>query len=103
MIELKIVRIGNAITGTLVYNLDGKDKNTGTIQGVINGNLLVADYLFMSEGIQSTRQVAFKLENNIFIEGYGDITIQNDSAYFKNMDSLQFNDGMKLIEIPCEI
>jgi hypothetical protein len=53
----------------------------------------VADYTFMSEGIQSTRQVAFKKDGNSFIEGYGD---------FKNVDSLNFNTSMKLVEIACQ-
>lgn len=32
-ITLKLVQVGEAITGPLVYKLSGKDKNTGIIQG----------------------------------------------------------------------
>ena len=92
-IILKVIHVGNSITGTLVYSLKEKDKNKGTIQGNMRGDILVADYTFMSEGIQSTRQVAFKKEGNSFIEGYGD---------FKNLDSLNFNTSMKLVEIACQ-
>ena len=92
-IILKVIHIGNSITGTLVYSLKEKDKNKGTIQGNMRGDILVADYTFMSEGIQSTRQVAFKKEGNSFVEGYGD---------FKNLDSLNFNTSMKLVEIACQ-
>jgi len=92
-ITLKVIHIGNSITGTLVYNLKEKDKNKGTIQGNMRGDILVADYAFMSEGIQSTRQVAFKMEGNSFVEGYGD---------FKNLDSLKFNTSMKLAEVTCQ-
>jgi len=92
-IILKVIHVGSSITGTLVYSLKEKDKNKGTIQGNMRGDLLVADYTFMSEGIQSTRQVAFKKEGNSFVEGYGD---------FKNLNSLNFNTSMKLIEVACQ-
>lgn len=92
-IMLKIIHSGNSVTGTLIYSLKEKDKNKGTIQGNMYGDILVADYTFMSEGLQSTRQVAFKQEGNSLVEGYGD---------FKNLDSLNFNTSMKLVEVPCE-
>ena len=92
-VTLKLIHIGDSITGTLVYSLKEKDRNKGTIQGNMQGDILVATYTFMSEGIQSTRQVAFKKEGNSFIEGYGD---------FKNLDSLNFNTPMKLVEIACQ-
>ena len=101
-ILLKLIHVGDAITGTLVYGYKEKDKNRGTIQGSMRGNLLVADYTFQSEGVQSVRQVAFKLEENSFIEGYGDIYSEDDKVRFKNLDSLKFNNSMKLVEIDCQ-
>lgn len=76
---MKVIHIRNAITGTLVYSL--KEKNKETIQGNMKGDILVSDYTFMSEVIQSTRQFAIKKEANQFEEGYGD---------FKNLNSLNF-------------
>ena len=99
---LKLIHVGDAITGTLVYDYKEKDDNKGTIQGSMRGNLFVADYTFQSEGIQSVRQVAFKLEENSFIEGYGDINSADDKVRFKNLDSLKFNDSMRLVEIDCQ-
>lgn len=99
---LKVVHIGNSITGTLVYSLKEKDSNKGTIQGAMRGNILVADYTFMSEGIQSVRQVAFKLEGNTFIEGYGDSFNENEKSRFKNLDSLTFSSTIKLAEMACQ-
>lgn len=101
-ITLKVVHAGKSITGTLVYNLKGKDKNTGTIQGTMKNNILIADYTFMSEGVQSIRQVAFKLEGNTFVEGFGDIISQNEKVYFKTLDSLKFNSSIKLAETECQ-
>src|SRR5690242_109722 len=58
-IILKLIHVGESITGTLAYKLHEKDKNTGTITGSMQGDILVADYTFMSEGVTSIRQVAF--------------------------------------------
>lgn len=101
-ITLKVIHVGNSITGTLVYRLKEKDKNKGTIQGEMKGDILVADYTFTSEGTQSIRQIAFKLEGNSFVEGYGDIVTNNNKIGFKNLDSLRFNPTMKLTEIDCQ-
>jgi hypothetical protein len=101
-IILKLIHIGESITGTLVYKLHEKDKNTGTIQGSMRGDILLADYTFMSEGVVSIRQIAFKKEKEFFIEGHGDINTNNERVFFKNPDSLQFNDVIKLTEIDCQ-
>ena len=101
-IILKLIHIGESITGTLVYKLHEKDKNMGTIQGRMRGDILLADYTFMSEGIMSIRQIAFKKEKDFFMEGHGDINTNNERVFFKNPDSLQFNDAIKLTEIDCQ-
>jgi hypothetical protein len=101
-IILKLIHVGKSITGALVYKLKEKDKNKGTIQGYMRDNVLIADYTFLSEGVQSVRQVAFKLEGNSFIEGYGDNISQNGKIIFKNLDSLSFSSSVKLREIACQ-
>ncbi|HOZ78443.1 MAG TPA: hypothetical protein PLY34_10630 [Ferruginibacter sp.] len=98
---LKLIHVGKSITGGLVYKLKEKDKNEGTIQGFMRDSLLIADYTFISEGIQSIRQSVFKLEDNGFMEGYGDIIEHNGRVQFKSIDSLSFNTSMILTEIPC--
>ena len=101
-VNLKLIHVGKSITGTLVYNLKEKDKNIGTIQGSMRGNVLIADYTFMSEGVQSVRQVAFKLEGNSFVEGYGESYDSAGKMIFKNVDSLAFGSDLKLAEIDCQ-
>jgi hypothetical protein len=101
-VNLQLIRAGESVTGTLVYDFDEKDKNTGTINGFMKKNLLIAEYMFISEGMLSTRQVAFKLEGNSLIEGYGDSFSRNGKDYFKNVDSLSFRNSIKLTEISCE-
>jgi hypothetical protein len=101
-IELKIIRANGYITGTLEYNLDGKDRNTGTIQGEMKGDMLVADYTFESEGMKSIRQVIFKKDGDGFIEGYGDVLTQDNKVRFKNIDAVQFSNSIKLAKVDCQ-
>ncbi|HEX7847728.1 MAG TPA: hypothetical protein VF476_18135 [Chitinophagaceae bacterium] len=101
-VQLKLIDVDKAITGTLVYKLFEKDRNKGTILGYIKDGLLVADYTFMSEGMQSVRQVVFKQDNDSFMEGYGEIEIKNDRASFKDISSLKFDGPIKLLKVPCE-
>jgi hypothetical protein len=100
-IILRTVKVSNFITGMLEYNLFGKDKNQGTILGQMKGDLLVADYTFISKGIQFVRQVVFKKMGNSFVEGYGGIDNINGKDYFKNIDSLKFKESMVLTAFGC--
>ena len=100
-ISLKIINAGDSITGFLQYRLSEKDRNDGNIIGKMHGDMLVADYNFMSEGVQSVRQVVFRKEGNGFIEGYGDIEQKENKTIFRNIDSLTYNGTIKLIEIDC--
>lgn len=90
------------VTGTLMYNFYEKDKNTGTIEGKIDGDILFADYTFNSEGVKSVRPVAFKVTGNQFIEGYGETEENNGKMSFKNKDSLNFDHSITLAPFDCE-
>jgi hypothetical protein len=96
------VLIDKSVTGTLVYNIFQKDKNTGTIQGEMDGPLLIADYSFFAEGVNSVRQVAFKRIDNTFVEGTGEVAEQYGKTVFKNIDSLDYDSHVVLTEAACE-
>ncbi|CAN5840198.1 hypothetical protein BH11BAC7_BH11BAC7_00990 [soil metagenome] len=99
---LKILETNGAIGGTLMYNFFEKDKNTGTFKGEMKGNLLIAQYTFMSEGMESVRAVAFKKSGENFIEGYGESEEKNGKDVFKNTDSLNFSNSILLSPHACE-
>lgn len=101
-VTLRTIVADELISGTLVYNFYEKDKNSGTIRGSMKDDLLIADYSFMSEGISSVRQVAFKKIDGTFIEGYGEPQESNGKITFKNIDSLNFNNSVLLSEVDCE-
>ncbi|HEY8895352.1 MAG TPA: hypothetical protein VIM79_11080 [Niastella sp.] len=101
-VALKLVHIGDTYTGSLVYLFKEKDRNIGTIQATMRGDVLVADYTFNSEGTKSIRQVAFKKVGNTYVEGYGESVDENGVMKFKDISSLNFGSAIVLQEIPCE-
>ena len=98
---LSIFSQSKVITGSLVYNYYEKDKNSGTIKGNMYGDTLIADYIFNSEGITSTREVAFLKRQSAFIEGYGDMQEEGDKMVFKNRSNLSFS-GKPLRMVNCK-
>lgn len=100
-VTLRLIREGNSVSGVLIYHLDGKDLNKGTLQGVMRDNLLIANYSFMSEGTASERQVVFKYDQGTLTEGYGERLVQNDKEVFKDLPSLKFDGQIQLKETKC--
>ena len=97
----RLNQLAEVISGNLLYSLYEKDRNQGTLTGTLKGDLLVADYTFLSEGVTSVRQVAFKRKGNGWVEGYGDVITRNDTVSFQNIDSLRFNNSFELGKVAC--
>lgn len=100
-VRLSIVISDNIVIGDLLFEYYQKDKNKGTIQGEMKGDTLFADYRFMSEGVNSIREVAFLRKGNVWVEGYGDVEEQNGKFVFKNNAALTFNNYMVLHKVSC--
>lgn len=100
-ISLKVSQSGDCISGTLLYSLYEKDRNQGTIDGNVKGDLLIADYTFQSEGMTSVRQIVFKKTGTGLAEGFGEVTVKNDTVSFRNVAALQFNEAFRLTETEC--
>lgn len=102
-VYLKLEKFPNVVTGSLVYDFHEKDGYTGSIDGVLKGDTLVADYTFMSEGQRSVRQVAFLLTDSMVTEGYAAMADENGKMVFKNTTLLDFTKGLQLKAIPCPV
>jgi hypothetical protein len=89
------------ITGTLNYHLYEKDKNTGTIKGVLRDNMIYADYTFQSEGTTSLREVIFKINDNTLVSAFGDLTEKQGKFIFRDKDHLQFQTANPFIKVAC--
>ena len=99
IVSLEITENDEEIKGNLTYALYEKDKNSGKFTGKFNDGILIADYTFQSEGKESIRQVAFKVEGDKLIEGYGDLN--DEGTAFKDISNIQFTSTMPLTKTEC--
>ncbi len=99
-ILIQIVVENNTAVGQLHYRFFEKDKSGGTIFGVMRGDTLVADYKFMSEGMESEREVAFLKSGDEFIEGYGELVDKEGRKVFKKLSLLKF-EGFPMKPVDC--
>ena len=100
-VQLHLRRKGNEVTGSLMYSIFEKDKNTGTITGQFYGDTLLATYTFMSEGVESEREVAFLKRGNELLEGYGEAAEQDGKMVFRNSKTLKYGNGIILTKTSC--
>ena len=100
LVRFEITTInGSSVKGKLNYAYAEKDKNEGTFDGVLTGNKLFGKYTFMSEGTESIRDVAFKVEKNQVVEGFGDLN--DDGATFKDTTKLNYRATTPWKKGPC--
>lgn len=98
-IEIKLQLIKKKASRTIEYALAKKDRNTGTFEGTFENNILIADYTFQSEGKKSVRQIAFQLQDDQLVEGYGELTA--DGTNFIDISKIRFNSIMPLTKTNC--
>lgn len=89
----------NIVEGNLSFAYAEKDKNTGTFKGTLNDDKVIGKYTFMSEGVQSIRDVAFKVEKDRLIEGFGDLDASGTT--FVDTSSIEYNSTMPWIKTNC--
>ena len=93
----------SSASGSLSYNLFEKDRNDGTFEGELTGDLLLGWYLFRSEGIMSVRQVAWQVHTNSLWPATGEVVVRNDSAFFKDPTKLKFDSTRAFVKTKCTI
>ena len=54
-IKLNVIINQNMVTGNLLYDYHQKDRSTGKITGELKADILFADYIFISEDVESVR------------------------------------------------
>lgn len=92
---------GKRITGDLMFHFFEKDRNKGTIVGVMKGDTLFATYSFTSEGTQSYRAVVFLKKGETFTEGYGKLNDSTGEPDFSDRSALHFDSRMILKKTDC--
>lgn len=101
-VYLKLEKLLGVVTGNLSYKFYEKDSNKGELDGKLNGDTLIADYKFMSEGILSTRQVIFLIKDSTATEGYAAMEEKNGKMVFKNSYAVDFTKGIVLRKTTCK-
>lgn len=89
-ISIELFIKDSTVSGNLFYNMFEKDDNKGTFSGAISGDIIKADYTFLSEGTTSVREVMFRLKDNTLTEGFGDMEERDNRSVFKDPSKVQF-------------
>lgn len=99
MVQFEITKTDNPVEGNLIYALAEKDKSIGVFKGTFNEGKLIGNYTFQSEGVESSRQVAFMLQDNQLIEGYGELN--TDGISFTDVSTINYVSTMPLHKSDC--
>ena len=99
---MNIEQSSDMLNGTLKYKRKDKDSNKGKVVLTKTGNRAEGFYTFQSEGLTSVRQIVFKINNNSFAEGYGNIEMKNDTAVFKYPHALNFEEKHTFNKVTCK-
>ena len=87
------------ITGKIHYKNYEKDSSSGEIMGYKNGDTLKVDYVFNSEGMESTREIWFLQSKDELLEGIG--TMDGEGNY-TNPSQVKFEGGHLMKSVDCE-
>ena len=100
---LQIEQKGNTVNGTLSYSIYQKDRNDGTLQADVTGDIIKGWYLFKSEGIVSVREVAWKINADELWPATGEVIQRNDTTLFAQPDKLKFDSSRPFKKVACII
>ena len=99
-LKMEVTKIeGDAVSANLFYAYAEKDKNKGTFFGNLHGDKLIGKYTFMSEGVESVRDVAFKIEKDQIIEGFGEMNKEGTS--FKDIKNITYSSKTPWMKMDC--
>ena len=101
-IKLNIKINDNIVTGDLLYDYYQKDRSAGKIKGELKSDTLFANYTFVSEGVESEREVVFIKTASGWVEGYGEIDDKDGKVIFKDKSKITFDNNVVLTETACQ-
>lgn len=83
---------GTSVSGTLVFDNFEKDSSYGPFTGTYQGDILLGEYVFNSEGVQSTMEIAFKKTDKGFVRGFGPLTTTGNR--FADMNEIAYDSSV---------
>jgi hypothetical protein len=93
---------GIAIEGTLAYKNFEKDSSSGTLVGIYDSQMLLGDYSFASEGMDSVAQVAFKKTPEGFIRGFGPTETMGNKEVLTDTSNLTYENSPTFVKTQCQ-
>ena len=99
-VNLKLIIKDSAVYGNLFYNMYEKDDNRGRFKGLRKGDIIKADYTYISEGTTSIREVIFRLKDNVLTEGFGEMEEKGKKLVFKDTSKVQYT--KKYTSVDCK-
>lgn len=92
---------GEAVGGTLVFKNFEKDSSHGTFVGTYKDGILLGDYSFNSEGMDSVMQVIFKKSGDNFVRGYGEVDSKTGTR-FVDLDKITYDSNQTFVTSPLD-
>lgn len=89
---------GQSVSGVLSYNNYEKDSSSGPIKGIFANDILLVDYSFNSEGMDSNSQLIFKRVGDSFIQGFGNVKIVDGKEVFDNISTVTYDSKSKFVK-----
>ncbi len=86
------------VSGMLAFNNYEKDSSSGAFTGVYKDGVLLGNYTFYSEGIDSEMQVVFKKVGNDFVRGYGEVLAQGNKVTFTSLEGITYDTNATFIK-----
>ncbi len=87
---------GSTFNGTLSFKNFEKDSSSGTYAGTYENGILLGDYSFASEGMNSVMQVIFKKTASGFIRGYGDV--DETGTRFTDLNTITYDTTAEFVK-----
>lgn len=97
-VRLKLTINDKDVNGKLDYNMYEKDSRHGNIQGVLDGDIIKADYVYQAEGTTTRQQLWLKLENDKVYEGTGDIKDENNAFVYADTTNIKYTQAFEKID-----
>lgn len=86
------------VSGRLAFNNYEKDSSSGSFKGTYVDGILLGNYAFNSEGMNSDMQVIFKKVGDTFVRGYGDVNTEGDKVLFKDLSSITYDTNVVFVK-----
>lgn len=82
------------------YKFFEKDNSHGTISGKVEGDKIIGDYKFSSEGSESVSEIIFLVNGDNLQVGFGEMEEKDNRFVYKDPENLKF-DTFILTEVDC--